>query len=67
MTHTEVKANVLTQFKPSGEKAFSRKPTSVLLPVEMHEYVHSLPNRAEWLRQAIAAQIERDRMKQHST
>lgn len=40
------------------------KPVSVMLPVEIDEYVRSLPNRAEWLRQAIAAQVERERQQQ---
>lgn len=34
--------------------------TGVRLPIEMDEYVHSLPNKSEWLRQAIAAAIEKD-------
>lgn len=49
------------RYKPIGDKAFCRKPVCVLLPPELDEYVRSLPNRTEWLRQAIMVQIDRDR------
>lgn len=42
-------------------QTFSSKVTGVRLPFDMHEYVESLPNRTEWLREAIAEKIERDR------
>lgn len=48
-------------FKPQGKQAFSRKPVCVLLPPDLDEYVRSLPNRTEWLRQVIAEAVERDR------
>ena len=49
-------------FKPSGKKAFARKPVSVLLPPETDEYVRSLSNRTEWLREAIAEKVEREKL-----
>ncbi len=33
----------------------AEKPISVRLPLKLDEYVRSLPNRTEWLREAIAA------------
>ncbi len=47
-----------------GEVA--RRSISVKLPPELDAFVRSLPNRAEWLRQAIAAQVERDLQKESS-
>lgn len=34
---------------------------SVKVGLKLDEYVRSLPNRAEWLRQAIAEKYERDK------
>lgn len=49
------------RFKPAyGKTALSRKPVSVLLPHELDEFVRSLPNRTEWLRDAIAEKYQRE-------
>lgn len=54
-----------TYFKSdSCSEKVAKVPIAVKLPLELDEYVRSLPNRAEWLREAIAAQVERDRHKQ---
>lgn len=64
--NTKRRTDHLTRFSPKGDKAMSRKSIGVLLPLEMDEYVRSLPNRSDWLRQAIAAQIERDQQSQNA-
>lgn len=43
------------------ERTFAPQPLTVRVETHLDEYVRSLPNRTEWLRQAIAAQAERDR------
>ncbi len=48
------KIDYLVPIKPIYGKAMAKKPVSVILPLELDEYVRSQPNRAEWLRQAIA-------------
>ncbi len=42
------------------ERMFALHPLTVRVETHLDEYVRSLPNRTEWLRQAIAAQAERD-------
>lgn len=53
-----------TRFKARYREPMARKPVSVILPVDKDEYVRSLPNRTEWLREAIAEKIEREINKQ---
>lgn len=60
------RADYLTRIKPKGEKAMSRKPIAVALPLEIDEFVRSLPNRAEWLRRAIADAYEREQQQKSS-
>lgn len=38
----------------------AKQPISVLLTAEIDEFVRELPNRAEWLRQAIADAHKRE-------
>lgn len=54
------RADHLTRLKPNGDRAMSRKPVAVALPVEIDDWVRSLPNRSEWLRQAIADAYQRE-------
>ena len=49
-----------TYFAGSFQGEISKKAVAVKLPLDLHEYVRSLPNRAEWLRTAIARQMEED-------
>ena len=42
-----------------GTKSDTR-PVAVKLPPEMDEYVRALPNKSEWLREAIREKIERE-------
>jgi hypothetical protein len=39
----------------------ANKVTGIRLPVEIDEFVNSLPNKTEWLRKAIAEAYERER------
>ncbi len=46
--------------KPLYGEAMAEKIIGVRLPIELDEYVRSLPNRAEWLREAIAEKKQRE-------
>ncbi|MBC7824755.1 MAG: hypothetical protein H7126_12975 [Candidatus Parcubacteria bacterium] len=59
---TDPRADYLTRFKPSGEEALAEKPVSVFLPKELDQHVRLKPNRAEWLREAIAEAARRELM-----
>ena len=50
-----------TQFKGKGLGVkHKQKPVSVMLPHEIDAVVRSLPNRSEYIRQAIAEKLEKD-------
>lgn len=50
-----------TQFKGRGIGIKNKqKPVSVMLPQEIDKIVRSLPNRSEYIRQAIAEKLERE-------
>jgi hypothetical protein len=55
------KADHLPKIQPKFGTPMSSSPICVALPIDLDEYVRSQPNRAEWLRKAIAAQVERDK------
>ena len=61
---TDPRADDLTRFKHSGEEAMAEKPVSVFLPKELDQYVRMKPNRAEWLRAAIAEAARRELMQE---
>lgn len=46
-------------FKTSG-KLLAARPLTVRLEVSADEFVRSLPNCAEWVREAIAEKLERE-------
>lgn len=52
--------NFTFRIKPKGEKPLAKRMIGVRLPEELDKYVRSLPNRTEWLRKAIARQVEED-------
>lgn len=52
--------NPTYKYKPLYGEPLADQMTSVRLPLDLHSYVRSLPNRAEWLRRAIADAYERD-------
>lgn len=52
--------NPAQKLTPIGASAMAALPLAVRVPVEIDNYVRSLPNRTEWLRKAIARQVEED-------
>ncbi len=46
------------------EEPMSEQPLTVRVPMSQDQYVRSLPNRTEWLRQAIAEAYKRDMQQQ---
>ncbi len=50
----------LEKIQPIGDRPMSGKPVAVALPIEIDLFVRSLPNRSEWLRQAIAEKYEKE-------
>ncbi len=48
------------KFKNDQVGEVARRPISVKLPPDLDAFVRSLPNRAEWLRQAITDKVEKD-------
>ncbi len=46
--------------KGLGTKYGKSKPLSVMLPPDLDEWVRSLDNRSEWIRQAVVEKYERD-------
>jgi hypothetical protein len=62
MVMTETTGNYATQFKSKGVGVkHDHKPICMMLPPETDSYVRALPNRSEWLRQAVAEKIDRDK------
>ena len=50
-----------TQFKGKGLGVkHKQKPVSVMLPHEIDAVVRSLPNRSDYIRQAIVEKLEKD-------
>ena len=47
--------------KGLGTKS-GHKPVSVMLPPALDDWVRSLDNRSEWIRQAIAEKYEREQL-----
>lgn len=60
---TESRADYKTRFKGKGlGVSHKHRPVSVMLPKEMDEIVRAMPNRSEFIRQAIAEKLERDQI-----
>ncbi len=60
---TETRADYKTRFKGKGIGiTHKQKPVSVMLPREMDEIIRAMPNRSEFIRQAIAEKLERDQI-----
>jgi hypothetical protein len=61
----KLRRNFATQFKSRGVGTRSgQTPISVLLPIEIDSLVRSLPNRSQWLREAIAEKLEKEQQMQ---
>lgn len=57
----EIRADVLTRFEGKGIGTKSgQKPISVMLPLEVDAIVRSLPNRSDFIRQAVIEKLDRD-------
>jgi len=56
---TEERADYLTRFKPKPD-SLARKPLSVFLPKDVDAIVRSLPNRSQWMREAVIEKLMRD-------
>jgi hypothetical protein len=52
--------NPKCKFKTNSPTPIAEKPISVKLAKNLDAYVRSLPDRTEWLRKAIARQVEED-------
>jgi hypothetical protein len=59
--------NPTYRYPKKSKEELAPQVVGVRLPVDMDKYVRSLPNKTEWLRQAIAAQIERDMQQQQTS
>lgn len=46
-----------------GDKGLSSNTVALRLPVEIDEFVRSLPNKTEWLREAIATKYQQEQEK----
>lgn len=59
----EDRADYKTRFKSLGVGTTNKqKPVSVMLPKEVDVIVRALPNRSEFIRQAIIEKLERDKI-----
>ncbi len=57
-----VRADVKTRFQGKGLGIKNKqKPVSVMLPEDIDRIVRALPNRSEFIRQAIAEKIEKEK------
>ncbi len=57
---TEVRADFLTRFQQKGVVPMAERPLSVRLPADLDARLRSLPNRTEWLRNAILEKMQRE-------
>jgi hypothetical protein len=66
MTAKSTKGMEKTWFQGRGVGVKNKtKPVSVLLPDDLDEVVRSMENRSEFIRQAIAEKLERDKLAQN--
>ena len=54
------RADYLTRFQPKGPVPMAERPLSVRLPADVDALVRSIPNRTEWLRDAILEKVQRE-------
>ena len=58
----KVRADHKTRFKGKGVGTkYKQKPVSVMLPEEIDTIVRAMPNRSEFIRQAIIEKLEREK------
>ncbi len=59
---TQTRADYKTRFQGKGLGIkHKQKPVSVMLPQEIDEIVRAMPNRSEFIRQAIIEKLEREK------
>lgn len=56
---TQVRADFLTRFQQKGAVPMAERPLCVRLPADLDAEVRLLPNRTEWLRDAILEKMQR--------
>lgn len=57
----EARADYKTRFKPKGVGTkYKQNPVSVLLPGDIDPIVKAMPNRSEFIRQAVLEKLERE-------
>ncbi|OWY63581.1 hypothetical protein B7486_52310 [cyanobacterium TDX16] len=56
--------NPETYYKSNYSGAIAKKAVAVKLPVELDEFVRSLPNQSDWLRNAIVEAYMREQQQQ---
>lgn len=57
---TQERADFLTRFQQKGSMPMAQQPLCVRLPSDLDAQVRSLPNRTEWLRDAILEKMQRE-------
>jgi hypothetical protein len=57
-----IRADFLTRFQPQADVPMAKQPITVRLPEDIDTIVRSLPNRTEWLREAILDRLEQDEL-----
>ena len=58
---SEVRADYKTRFKGKGIGVkHKQRPVSVMLPEDIDTIVRAMPNRSEFIRQAIIEKLERE-------
>lgn len=61
MMEVEARADYKTRFKSKGIGIKSKqKPVSVMLPGDIDTVVKAMPNRSEFIRQAVLEKLERE-------
>jgi hypothetical protein len=55
-----IRPDFLTRFQQQGDVAMAKQPITVRLPEDIDAIVRSLPNRTEWLREAILDRLEQE-------
>jgi hypothetical protein len=57
-----IRADFLTRFQPQGDVPMAKQPITVRLPEDIDTIVRSLPNRTEWLREAILDRLGQEEL-----
>jgi hypothetical protein len=55
-----IRPDFLTRFQQQGDVAMAKQPITVRLPEDIDAIVRALPNRTEWLREAILDRLEQE-------